>query len=40
VDRRQDAAEKVTADGNVSALEGNGAGVTHDTGTNLDQFQL
>jgi hypothetical protein len=36
VDRRQYAPEKVTADGNLSELEGNGAGVSNNSGTNLD----
>jgi hypothetical protein len=34
VDRRQDMVEKVTADGNFSELEGNGAGVSDNSGTN------
>jgi hypothetical protein len=36
VDRRQYAPAKATADGNLSELEGNGAGVTDNSGTNLD----
>jgi hypothetical protein len=36
VDRHQDAAEKVTADGNLSELKGNGAGVSENSGTSLD----
>jgi len=35
VNLRQYAAQKVTADGNLSALEGNGAGVSDNSGTNL-----
>jgi hypothetical protein len=36
VDRRQDAAEKVTVDGNLSELKGNSVGVPDNSGTNLD----
>jgi hypothetical protein len=36
VDRRQYAPEKVTADGNLSELEVTGAGVSNNSGTNLD----
>ena len=40
MDGGKDGPHHRTGDGNLGQLEGNGAGVTDDAGTNLDQLEL
>jgi len=40
VDRGEDGPDYGAGDGHLGQLEGNGAGVEHDAGTDLDQLQL
>lgn len=40
MDRGEDGAHHRAGDGHLGQLEGNGAGVTDDAGTDLDQFEL
>ena len=40
MDGGKDCAHHRAGDGHLGQLEGDGAGVTHDAGANLDQLQL